>query len=552
MKLQSLSIIFIIIILPISLILSSYTKSRIDTINYQSQYDSKLNDATYDALKAYQINSFSSDASDLTNVKMRDIKASVNTFFNSMASNFSSLGLTKNTMQNYVPALVYTMYDGYYIYSPYKNVWDINPDLPNMGQIHDSIKEEITDQIVPSEQETFSENENLYGLKPYVYYSCRYKINEENDVVITYSLDNYIQVQGKVGGKTISKYGYILNIANDKNAMGVYCYDNPTTNEKEVYYNGSKIDIEQEDTLKEMVLIEGKLEGPYQYVKKKGVKYYKNSVGEIFYVLNGKKINQAGVDFTNNNAKEYYINAYEMTNYVKDKLGWISTDKIDSIDGDNYYPINGAIFSGDVETEESNFNTHRIDVIKNAIERNLSIAISNFNNYSNVTTDFRMPKLKDTDWDKIMSNISIISFFQGANIGGKIYNGYSIITNTKNQDVVMEDSIYIKTKNDNIIRSVIENELNNKVNSINEAVAIFNMDTEIRTDTLVDSSMYYLPVSGKLSYDSIVTKSNISDRYDGNLKKYVKNNLNYNLRTIYYTALGRERNSLYRQQLEIE
>lgn len=552
MKLQSLSIIFIIIILPISLILSSYTKSRIDTINYQSQYDSKLNDATYDALKAYQINSFSSDASDLTNVKMRDIKASVNTFFNSMASNFSSLGLTKNTMQNYVPALVYTMYDGYYIYSPYKNVWDINPDLPNMGQIHDSIKNEIIDQIVPNEQETFRENENLYGLKPYVYYSCRYKINEENDVVITYSLDNYIQVQGKVGGKTISKYGYILNIANDKNAMGVYCYDNPTTNEKEVYYNGSKIDIEQEDTLKEMVLIEGKLEGPYQYVKKKGVKYYKNSVGEIFYVLNGKKINQAGVDFTNNNAKEYYINAYEMTNYVKDKLGWISTDKIDSIDGDNYYPINGAIFSGDVETEESNFNTHRIDVIKNAIERNLSIAISNFNNYSNVTTDFRMPKLKDTDWDKIMSNISIISFFQGANIGGKIYNGYSIITNTKNQDVVMEDSIYIKTKNDNIIRSVIENDLNNKVNSINEAVAIFNMDTEIRTDTLVDSSMYYLPVSGKLSYDSIVTKSNISDRYDGNLKKYVKNNLNYNLRTIYYTALGRERNSLYRQQLEIE
>lgn len=552
MKLQSLSIIFIIIILPISLILSSYTKSRIDTINYQSQYDSKLNDATYDALKAYQINSFSSDASDLTNVKMRDIKASVNTFFNSMASNFSSLGLTKNTMQNYVPALVYTMYDGYYIYSPYKNVWDINPDLPNMGQIHDSIKKEITDQIVPSEQETFSENENLYGLKPYVYYSCRYKVNEDNDVVITYSLDNYIQVQGKVGGKTISKYGYILNIANDKNAMGVYCYDNPTTNEKEVYYNGSKIDIEQEDTLKEMVLIEGKLEGPYQYVKKKGVKYYKNSVGEIFYVLNGKKINQAGVDFTNNNAKEYYINAYEMTNYVKDKLGWISTDKIDSIDGDNYYPINGAIFSGDVETEESNFNTHRIDVIKNAIERNLSIAISNFNNYSNVTTDFRMPKLKDTDWDKIMSNISIISFFQGANIGGKIYNGYSIITNTKNQDVVMEDSIYIKTKNDNIIRSVIENDLNNKVNSINEAVAIFNMDTEIRTDTLVDSSMYYLPVNGILSYDSIVTKSNISDRYDGNLKEYVKNNLNYNLRTIYYTALGRERNSLYRQQLEIE
>ena len=52
-----------------------------------------------------------------------------------------------------------------------------------------------------------------------------------------------------------------------------------------------------------------------------------------------------------------------------------------------------------------------------------------------------MPKLKESDWDKIMDNVSVISFLQGINIGGKVYNGYSIITNTKNEDVVMEDSI---------------------------------------------------------------------------------------------------------------
>ena len=102
--------------------------------------------------------------------------------------------------------------------------------------------------------------------------------------------------------------------------------------------------------------------------------------------------------------------------------------------------LDGYIFDFDnskgIEAEDSNFNTHRVDVIKHSIEKNLSVAISNYNNYSGVTVDFQMPKLKDTDWDKIMDNISIISFLQGMSIGGKVYNGYSIINNTKNMDVV--------------------------------------------------------------------------------------------------------------------
>ena len=42
-------------------------------------------------------------------------------------------------------------------------------------------------------------------------------------------------------------------------------------------------------------------------------------------------------------------------------------------------------------------------------------------------------------------NVSIISFLQGLNIGGKVYNGYSIVTNTKTEEVVNNDSIYIVT-----------------------------------------------------------------------------------------------------------
>ena len=81
MNLQSLAVIFIIIVLPISLVLQVYTQSQIDTLNLQISYDSKLKDSTYDAIKAFQLNTVNSSTSDLANSKMRDLEASVNAFF---------------------------------------------------------------------------------------------------------------------------------------------------------------------------------------------------------------------------------------------------------------------------------------------------------------------------------------------------------------------------------------------------------------------------------------------------------------------------------------
>ena len=80
MKIQGLAVIAIIIILPMSIILSSYSKNQIKTLQLQTQYDSKLQNATYDAIKAFQLNMSNSSTSDLANSKMRDINASVNTF----------------------------------------------------------------------------------------------------------------------------------------------------------------------------------------------------------------------------------------------------------------------------------------------------------------------------------------------------------------------------------------------------------------------------------------------------------------------------------------
>jgi len=529
MKIQSLAVMFIILILPISLVLASYTQNRVKILQTQASYDSKLNDATYDALKAYQLNSLNSDTSDYTNSKMRDIKASINTFFNSMSTNFATLGYTKDTLQTYIPALVYTMYDGYYIYSPYKNTWN--------AEIEEKHKDD----------KSYQNGEKLYGLKPYVYYSCRY-VRGDLDIVITYSLDNYIAIQGNKGNTTISKYGYILD--------GVIVKGDTVT------YNG--IQIDKETALSENIIVDG-VEKTLPCIRKNGTKYYKDG-NKVFSVLNGKSIVQNGIDaneFTSNTkAKEYYKQANELKQYIYsmgiNELRVSDAVNIDGtkFDNDTFQTLNNGYifdFGNGIEKESSNFNTHRRDVIKYSIERNLSIAISNYNNYSGASANFQMPKLKETDWDVIMNNISIISFLQGLSIGGKIYNGYSVISNTKNSDVVSEDSIYIKTKNDSTIHRVTEKGLD-----ATNAVGVYNINLERKSgEDTSGATRYYFPIEGTLSYDSIVEQNNISDKYNGNMYDYLAyltslgTENEKNLVKVYYTALARERYGMYRPKLEI-
>lgn len=316
MRIQNLAVIFIIIVLPISLVLATYTQNRVETLSMQARYDSKLNDATYDALKAYQINSFNSDASYLTNSKMRDIKASVNTFFSSLTTNFSTLGYSKETLQNYVPALVYTMYDGYYIYSPYTNTWD------------EETKETHKDDV------SYQNGESLYGLKPYIYYSCRYKGRNSKgtyDVIITYSLDNYISIQGTVAsGKPVSKYGYLLS-------------DVRKLPNGEVNYNG--INIVTEPILEENVCVDGKV-SKYKYIKKNGTKYYKSNDGKVFSVVNGKSVIQNNFNFpnTDDSAKKYYLESLEIREFIETYLSGLHTNNIVDINGNTYSKENPYSF----------------------------------------------------------------------------------------------------------------------------------------------------------------------------------------------------------------
>lgn len=194
--------------------------------------------------------------------------------------------------------------------------------------------------------------------------------------------------------------------------------------------------------------------------------------------------------------------------------------------------------NGSIEDPDSNFNQHRLAVIRYSIEKNLSIAIANYNNYTAVPTDFRMPQLKEDEWSKIINNISIISFLQGLNIGGKVYNGYSIINNTKNEEYVSEDSIYIA--NDTEYYQITDTNIKGNI------IGVLNTDFERRS--YVDESgttKYYYPKKQLGSYSSIVNQSEADTIDDGNIYRYVDKKED-SIRKAYYTALGRERHSMYR------
>lgn len=193
-----------------------------------------------------------------------------------------------------------------------------------------------------------------------------------------------------------------------------------------------------------------------------------------------------------------------------------------------------------IEDTNSNFNQQRLEVIRYVIEKNLSIAINNYNNYTGVTANFQLPKLKEDEWDKIINNVSIISFLQGLNIGGKIYNGYSIITNNKNQEVVGEDAIYM----------VANNEYYRANDTSLEAIAgqvtegVFNIDFERKSIVGSDgNTKYFYPKKQLGAYSSIIsqTKVDVTD----NFYEYMTSK-GGNLASIYFTALGRERYGMYK------
>ena len=93
MKLQHFAVIFVIIVLPISFLLSMFMQSKIDEINLKAEYDSRISDATYDGIKAFELNTNNENEKLTINQKEKEVKYAIETFYKTLANKFSYNGL---------------------------------------------------------------------------------------------------------------------------------------------------------------------------------------------------------------------------------------------------------------------------------------------------------------------------------------------------------------------------------------------------------------------------------------------------------------------------
>ncbi len=392
MRLQNLLIIFVVIALPVIMVLSVYIGYQIDAANLQAQYDSKFLGATYDMLSAFQLNTTNNKYSTVSDSTIRDIEASINIFSNSFGSSQGISGTSKSDVMSYVPALLFTLYDGYYIYTPTKS-----PDT-----------------------EAFE-----HGLKPYVYYTEEYTNNNNERIVINYSLDNYVAVYYDNDTNTEESYrsraGYLEVIAKDINDDGIYIDGDY------IYYNGNPIS-------KKETLI------------KNNYKYDALSDGTISNFITTTNAIES------KSAYEYYKAAYDFTNWYNDLIRNVkpyAEIKIEDKSEESGYRKETKEFTNDLIINEENqalpgvgsyFNDEKNRVIQSKITDNLIQTMETYKKKTSV--DFKMPEFTVYDWEKITNNVCVVSFVQGLVVGTTTYNNYVILPSTENEQYMNEKELY--------------------------------------------------------------------------------------------------------------
>lgn len=498
MNIQAITVIFVIIFLPIILVSNFYIQREMDTINIQNYYDTKLIDATTDAISAFELNTANEDLSLIPDSLRSIVEASTNVFTTTLATNLGISSASKNKILPYIPAIVFTLYDGYYIYSPtqqpkvavnkdgvYVKVGDAgvvylggdnyeyNPNVDpkdigtNLGPEEDYGKMLYctTDQYDPYQgyRINCTTNPNAayfitsYILKSFIPYSMQYSKSDNYDVTINYTLDNYISVKGiiKTDGNDVyyTKSGYLIN-PDDITEINIGDY-NP------IVFSTTTVRTDVSlDTIDSIV--DEVLNNTADQCKIK----FRNGI-EIDARADSEKSKTSKGDSVKDNvsALKYYVKAYMFSCWFRDNLGDISENDIQSSAKElqNNFNIkqsglnlqNDAKIFWDYGTEkifftnggwnindtDSNFIEHKRKVIKNSIQYNLNLAMAVYN-AGQGDEYYQMPLLSDKEWDKIMTNVSMVAFMQGFPCGLKTYNNYALITSTKNEIMTNIDDIY--------------------------------------------------------------------------------------------------------------
>lgn len=658
MKLQYLTVIFIIIFLPIILVTTFYVQQQMKTINIQLEYDAALLDATHDAMVAFEINTANEDLSSVSDSLRSIIEASNNIFLNTLAINFGISNANKSFVQPYIPAILYSLYDGYYIYSPtyspivctdkygqtistdsigvkYKGtktysgktfgIYEFDQSsitygtgtvTPTSGpkvtysSLPNDIKSEYGQILYENEDGTYStvihtvpgasityntKYKISYILKSYVPYAATYSHNDSDDtkdvdITINYTLDNYMSIMGDIGGIYYSKSGYLINrnlintITINGNTINWYTYSDeelekkcqdPKNNEVIVTFrpdkNGNTIILSNRDNN----TISGG-ETIYWQDAKDATAYYCKAwaFSEWIYTTDAlMNLTEANVvssvyDIVNNNLNTTYASVDK--DNLSEKLLYdfeTSTNtifyNIDPTDAD-YDSV-----KADPENKQSTFVEHKRHVIRNSITYNLSLAMTAYNEkYYGMT--FEMPILQEEEWDKILSNVSILTFMQGLNCGHKIYNNYALVSSNNNEISVTPEEIYytyytesledgIDLNGDGVIDGVVETVHRLNCPKLNDNPYYTSIKSkEIKYDKNYNSvtSIYDYDHKVYTCYDCIVNSNYTGinknkNTSEGILDSIYPNSVSgtfpyTNKLKAYYIAVGKERYNLYK------
>lgn len=614
MKIQNMAIIFIAILLPIILILSSYTRIQIDTIAIHTQYKTKLRDATYDAVTAFQLNTLKNSFSTVSDSMRRDVSASVSTFMSSLAKNIGISGATEETIKPYIPAIVFTMYDGFYIYSPSYTYAELNNKEKSNEEgyqtiggmlnknvderiVADKLEDQATDEVI-NEIKNGKSNKFEHVLKPYVYYSARY-VNEKEriDVIVNYSLDNYMVIYGLINGTYYTRAGYLqLEEHRYENVEEALFRNLPVSyfvfKKQYVEFGNSirridkavyKTDIENREITSDKMLVseyaniadllyvnrELKNTSPVLRNFNKNAKIEDDKIYATGNFSQGWEIEPSSADYFiyPKSAGKYYNAANEFTKWVINNLGnKITAGNAVKLNGEKYLDkYSNEIFgqekifnfdsNNDPNDEASIFNEHKRRIIKISIEDNLYQAIASYNAHSEAlesTYNFKMPELKETEWDQILKNVCMVSFMQGLQAGTKIFNDYSIVTSTKNKEYVAPDTLYfINTTNPDGkyhkigCKHLAENDTDKIVGYRNTDFERFAYEDDNKLDANNNSGVFYYYMHDETACYYCMVNSTL----EGNSVNWrtEKNRLDaYNL------AMAREKYNFYKVNLNLD
>lgn len=590
MKLQGLSIIFGLMIIPIVLVVSYYIQMQVDTITLQTEYDSKLLDATHDAMVSFELNTANEDLSSVADSLRTIIDASTNVFVNTLATNLGLSNASKSRIEPYIPAILYTLYDGYYINSPTRKPeiakqnngivviidegvdpttnkankkfsvpglsysggkYTYDPDSTTYSSCELIPAEDYGEMLYKLKDGTYTTNINdpnisyktEFVLKTYMPYTARY-VKNDIDVTINYTLDNYLNIEGSIGNVYYTKSGYLISKTKSDEILNSISEANLKD------YNEN----EAEENIKAIV----------------------ESGGTVSVTVDGQTIATNGSDGDRTSAVIYYVKSAIFSNWIYNNLGTLQekdikqevfTDTVKQSDADvasgekglmvtttsgetsiivhDFSESDATIFnsSTDPENNVSTFVNHKYLVIRNSIQYNLNLSLSTYNDETVSTYDFAMPIISETEWGRILSNISIVSFMQGLNCGLKTYNNYAIVNSTNNELTVIPNEIYYVRKE----------EFNN------ESGIYHRIDCPVLKEYLEGFTGEHKELlsfkSKEVKYDKVYDKTEKTNKYDhknyacytcivdGN---YEPAELTDDEKLEYNIAIGKERNNLYK------